>query len=171
MFEISAATNENHYAQARELMNELSAWDTAQTARLGLNPQEVLEFYYSSAEAALPSVFAPPEGMLLLACDSGKAVGCIAFHKLADGICEMKRMYVRPEFRQKGVGRSLAEALLHAAQAANYRVMRLETTTFMERAIVMYSSLGFARCDPYYTIPKAFLPMTVFMQRDLETIG
>jgi putative acetyltransferase len=167
MLEIIRAATRDHYFEARDLMNELSAWDMAQTAQLGLDPQVVLEFYYSSVEEPLPGVFAPPEGILLLARDSGQAVGCIAFYKMADGICEMKRLYVRPEYRSKKVGRMLGEALLRAAQSAGYRVMRLETTTFMTRAVALYSSLGFTRCDPYYSIPEAFLPVTVFMQCDL----
>lgn len=61
----------------------------------------------------------------------------------------------------------MTEALISAARAANFRVMRLETTTFRDKAIAMYSSLGFRTCDPYYVIPDSFLPITVFMQLDL----
>jgi ribosomal protein S18 acetylase RimI-like enzyme len=82
-------------------------------------------------------------------------------------ICEMKRMYVRPEFRQMRMGRQLGDALIEVAREAGYGVMRLETTKFMDKAISLYSSLGFRICDPYYTIPERFRAITVFMELKL----
>jgi len=79
----------------------------------------------------------------------------------------MKHMYVLAEFRRMQIGRRLIEALIAAGRAAGYGVMRLETTTFMDKAIAMYSSLGFRTCAPYYVIPESFLPITIFMQLDL----
>ena len=76
-------------------------------------------------------------------------------------------MYVRPQFRRMQIGRQLTETLISAARAAHYGVMRLETTTFMDKAIAMYSSFGFRACPPYYDIPEVFLPITVFMQLNL----
>jgi ribosomal protein S18 acetylase RimI-like enzyme len=76
-------------------------------------------------------------------------------------------MYVRPELRRLGIGRQLAEALIVAAREAGYGIMRLETTTFMDRAITLYSSLGFRTCKAYYPIPESFREITVFMELDL----
>jgi putative acetyltransferase len=98
---------------------------------------------------------------------SGNAVGCAAFHRMTAEICEMKRMYVRPEFRKRRIGRKLPEILIIAAREAGYRVMRLETTAFMDKAIAMYSSFGFRPCPPYYVIPESFRSITVFMALDL----
>ena len=155
------------YQQVRELLAEHIAWDTSQVSQLGLDGQEALDFYYASGEEALPGVYAPPEGRMFLATHSGKAAGCGAFHRMTQEACEMKRMYVRPEFRRMQIGRQLTETLIAAAKEAGYAVMRLETTTFMDKAIAMYSSLGFKTCPPYYVIPESFRPITMFMQLNL----
>lgn len=68
----------------------------------------------------------------------------------------MKRMYVRPEFRRMQIGRQLTDNLIVAAKEARYLVMRLETVTFMDKAIAMYSSFGFKSCPPHYVIPESF---------------
>jgi putative acetyltransferase len=79
----------------------------------------------------------------------------------------MKHMYVRPEFRRMQIGRQLTQRLIVSAKEAGYVVMRLETTTFMDKAIPMYTSLGFQTCPPYYEIPESFRAITVFMQLNL----
>jgi putative acetyltransferase len=167
MLEIAPAESEANYLEVRELLVELIKWDTAQVGQLGLDAKKALDFYYAAGEEALPGVYSPPEGRMLLASHSGKAAGCGAFHRMTSDACEMKHMYVRPEYRRLHIGRQLTEALISAARAADYGVMRLETTTFMDKAIAMYSSFGFRTCAPYYAIPESFLPITVFMQLDL----
>ncbi|MCA1817434.1 MAG: GNAT family N-acetyltransferase [Acidobacteria bacterium] len=167
MLKIAAAETEEQYRQVRELMAEYIEWDSSLVRQLGLDPQEFLDFYYGAGEEALPGIFAPPDGCILLVTYSGKAAGCGAFHRITSDSCEMKRMYVRPEFRGMGIGLRLAETLIVAAREAGYSSMRLETTKFMERAIALYSSLGFRTCQPYYSIPPNFRGITVFMELDL----
>ena len=168
MLEIVPAETEEHYRQLRELMAELTAWDTAQVIELGLDAKAMLDFYYRAYEETLPGDLAPPEGCLLFATYSAKPAGCAGFHRMTAEVCEMKRMYVRPEFRRSGVGRELVRRLIEAARAAGYGVMRLETTTFMHKAIALYSALGFRTCEPYYVIPESFRPITVFMDLNLR---
>jgi putative acetyltransferase len=165
--EILPAESEIQYRQVRELLAEHMAWDASQVNQLGLDGQEALDFYYSSGEEALPGGYAPPEGRLFLAAHSGKAAGCGAFHRMDPQACEMRRMYVRPEFRRMQIGRQLTEILIAAAKDAGYAVMLLETTTFMDKAISMYSSVGFKTCPAYYVIPESFRAITVFMQLSL----
>ena len=167
MIEILPAESEFQYQQVRELLAEHIAWDTSQVGQLGLDAQEALDFYYASGDEVLPGVYAPPEGAMFLATHTAKAAGCGAFHRMTQAACEMKRMYVRPEFRRMQIGRRLTETLIKAAKQAGYVVMRLETTTFMDKAIAMYSSLGFKACQPYYAIPDSFRSITVFMQLTL----
>lgn len=167
VLEIVPAESALQYQQVRELLAEHIAWDTSQVSQLGLDGQEALDFYYASGDEVLPGVYAPPEGRMLLATHSAKAAGCGAFHRMTPEACEMKRMYVRPEFRRMRIGRQLTESLIVAAKEAGYAVMRLETVTFMDRAIAMYSSFGFRACPPYYAIPENFRAITVFMQLDL----
>jgi ribosomal protein S18 acetylase RimI-like enzyme len=170
MLKIRLAESEMQYQQVRELLVEHIAWDTAQVSQLGLDGQEALDFYYASGEEALPGVYAPPDGRMFLATLSEAAAGCGAFHRIDPESCEMKRMYVRPEFRRMQIGRRLTETLIVAAKEAGYVVMRLETTTFMGKAIAMYSSLGFQACQPYYVIPESFRSITVFMQLNLADV-
>ena len=167
MVKIAPAETQAEYEQVRALMAEYIEWDSSQVRQLGLDSQELLDFYYGEGAEALPGEFAPPEGCLLLATESARGAGCCAFRRLSAETCEMKRMYVRPEFRGLGVGRRLAERLIVVAREAGYRRMRLETTTFMEGALALYPSLGFQPCEPYYAIPQNFRTITVFMERDL----
>jgi ribosomal protein S18 acetylase RimI-like enzyme len=105
---------------------------------------------------------------LLLAWEDDAAVGCVALRKIADGICEMKRLYVHPEVRGSGLGRTLAEKLIQTARDLNYDRMRLDTLPGkMDRAIAMYRSLGFQEIEPYYDNPvEDALFMELFLDKN-----
>jgi GNAT superfamily N-acetyltransferase len=164
---IAPAGAEAQFGQIRELFAELAAWDTVEAGRLHLDPNLVLEFCYASLQEELPGVYAPPAGNLFLATHSGKAVGCVAFRSLSFDTCEMKRMYVRPDFRGMRIGRGLVDTAIHAARESGYRLMRLETITAMDKAISLYGTVGFRPCQPYYAIPESFREVTIFMELNL----
>jgi putative acetyltransferase len=106
--------------------------------------------------AELPGEYAPPEGRLLLALSDGLAVGCGALHKLAPQICEMKRLYLRPAHRGKGLGRALCERILSEARQIGYRHLRLDTVEpSMMDAVAMYRRMGFQEIAPYRSNPIA----------------
>jgi ribosomal protein S18 acetylase RimI-like enzyme len=113
----------------------------------------------------LPGDYAPPEGRLMLAEYEGKLAGCVALHKINDDVCEMKRLYLRPAFRGKGLGRVLAEEILRQARAIGYRRLRLDTVEpVMKDAVGMYRRLGFREIAPYRENP---MPGTLYMEMDL----
>jgi putative acetyltransferase len=106
--------------------------------------------------AHLPGGYAPPEGRLLLAEYEGQLAGCVALHKLENRIAEMKRLYIRPEFRGKGLGRALAERIIAEARRAEYTSLRLDTVEpVMKDAVAMYRKLGFQEIAPYCANPMA----------------
>jgi len=118
--------------------------------------------------AHLPHPYVPPEGCLLLALYQGQVAGCVALRNLGQGICEMKRLYVKPKFRDKKVGKALTEAIIEEAERLGYRLMRLDTLTSMVRAQRLYESLGFQRIAPYFYKPDE---ETVFMELTLPGRG
>jgi putative acetyltransferase len=111
--------------------------------------------------AELPGAYAPPDGRLLLAVENDEAVGCIALRKLADGVCEMKRLYVQPKHRRDGLGRGLVDAVILAAREIGYERMRLDSVSRLKGAAALYRSLGFTDIPPYRYNP---LPDAVYME-------
>jgi ribosomal protein S18 acetylase RimI-like enzyme len=152
---IQAETSE-HIDQARGLFREYEAW-------LGLD----LCFQNFEKELAeLPGAYAPPTGRLLLAYEDDELAGCVALRKLSDGVCEMKRLFLRPEFQGKGLGRQLAQPIIEEAQRAGYKTMRLDTLAAqMGKAIGLYRSLGFKEIEPYYPNPVVG---ALFMELNLK---
>ena len=119
---------------------------------------------FAAELSGLPGSYAPPSGRLFLASHDGRLAGCVALRELADGICEMKRLYVRPGFRDLRVGRALAEATIAAARGIGYERMRLDTVPSMARARSLYRALGFTEIPPYCYNPipgAAFLELTL----------
>jgi ribosomal protein S18 acetylase RimI-like enzyme len=109
----------------------------------------------------LPGEYAPPTGGLLLATHQGQAAGCVATRRIDRGVCERKRLYVRPQFRRHGIGRALAEAVIEHAKKAGYARMRLDTAPSMDAARFLYESLGFKDIGPYRYNP---IEGAVFME-------
>ena len=115
--------------------------------------------------ADLPGGYAPPDGRLLLAELEGRLAGCVALHKLETQVCEMKRLYLRPEFRAKGLGRALCDRILSEARNIGYRHLRLDTVEpIMKDAVALYRRLGFREIAPYRQNPIAG---ALYMELDL----
>lgn len=126
-----------------------------------------LEYQGFGAElAALPSPYVPPRGALFVAYAGDAVAGCVALRPLADGVGEMKRLYVRDAYRSLGLGKRLVDAVIDAARAAEYRELRLDTLASMTAAQALYRRLGFVEIAPY---GDAFLPGTRFFALALAT--
>lgn len=143
---LTQAESPPQIAQARELFLEY-----AQSLGFSLCFQN-----FDKELAELPGDYAPPEGRLLLAECEGQLAACVALHNLEPGTCEMKRLYLRPEFRGQGVGRTLAERIIADARQIGYHRMRLDTVgPVMRDAVAMYRKLGFKEIAPYCPNPIA----------------
>lgn len=141
-----------HIAQARELFLEY-----AESLGFSLCFQS-----FDQELAGLPGDYAPPNGCLLLAEVEGQLAGCVALHRLDNNICEMKRLYLRPQFRGKGGGRALADAILAEARSIGYERIRLDTVEpVMKDAVAMYRGIGFREIAPYYENP---MPGALYME-------
>jgi len=115
--------------------------------------------------ASLPGKYSRPSGDLLIGLDEERAVGCVALRKLDHGVCEMKRLFVRPEARRTGLGRKLAQEIIVIARDLSYLLMRLDTFDRLTEAMHLYKTLGFRRTEPYYENP---LPGVVYWELDLR---
>lgn len=142
---IAPAVTDEEVAAVRALIEEY-------VASLGVD----LEFQHFSHEVAhLREVYGPPGGVLVLACVNGAPVGCVGVRRLDDGVCEMKRLYVAPAGRGRGLGRRLAEHVMSWARDHGYARMRLDTLPNMHEAQALYSTLGFVDVAPYRENPVA----------------
>jgi ribosomal protein S18 acetylase RimI-like enzyme len=110
-------------------------------------------------------MYAPPAGALLLATAGSETAGCVGLRKLRDDICEMKRLYVRPPFRGRRIGRRMAEDIAQRARALGYRTLVLDTLGTMEAAQGLYVSMGFTPATSYYVNP---LPNVKYFSLDLR---
>ena len=105
--------------------------------------------------AGLPGEYGPPRGRALLAEVDGRLAGCVGLRPMADGWCEMKRMYVRDHARGLGLGRLLAERIVAEGRTLGYAGMRLDTLSHLTAAKAIYASMGFRETPPYYDNPLA----------------
>ncbi len=159
--DIRQAITSHEIAQVSQLFRQYYAW---------LADEHGIDMSYQDVEAELarlPGYYAPPGGLLLLLYQAEEAAGCGAFRPIDKTICELKRMYVRPEFRGKGLGKAIALCLLEEARKSGYKIARLDTATFLPEAQALYLSLGFQVIGPYYQVPEDILKWTIFMERPL----
>ena len=156
MIEILQAETAEQIEETRKLFREYEKW-------LGLD----LCFQGFEEELkTLPAKYAIPDGRLFLALVNGKTAGCVALRKLEQSVCEMKRLFVKSEFRGLGLGKILIEKLIDEARFIGYEKMRLDTLPDqMAKAVKLYKSHGFVEIPPYYENPYK---ETLFLELNLK---
>jgi putative acetyltransferase len=112
----------------------------------------------------LPGEYKPPAGALFLAIEAGETAGCVALRPLEGETCELKRLFVRSEWRGRGLGRILTITAIERARSIGYKKIKLDTVPSMAEAIALYRSLGFRDTDPYRFNP---VDGAMFFERDL----
>jgi ribosomal protein S18 acetylase RimI-like enzyme len=155
LYEIIQATEKEHISEIKTLFLEYSNW-------LG----ELFCFQGFEEElASLPGKYASPSGRLYLVFSDGKSAGCIGIRKIDDEVCEMKRLYVRPEARGLGIGKKLVDLVVSDAKQIGYKKMLLDTLPHkMQQAQKLYRDAGFYGIDAYYANP---IKGVMYMELDL----
>jgi putative acetyltransferase len=156
------AEGERGIGHARRLFRAYAAEYAASIA-------ESLCFQGFEAElAGLPGRYARPSGCLLLAMAGGEPAGCVAMRDRGGGTCEMRRLFVLPPYRGRGVGRLLIEEGIRRGERAGYRRMVLDTLPEMVGALALYRGLGFTETAPYWDCP---VERTLYLERRLAVVG
>ena len=123
---------------------------------------------FDSELAHLPGDYSPPRGRLLLARVDGAPAGCVGLHAFSGDIAEIKRLYVKPEFRGHGLGRQLADKAIAEAKKIGYSRLRLDSVEdTMRTAVAMYRAMGFREIKPYRENP---IPSALYMELDLSHV-
>ena len=155
MIEIIEATTDELIAKAKELIQEY-----AESLNFDLCFQN-----FDEELKGFPGQYSQPMGCLILALSENQPIGCVGLRYFDEGICEMKRLYVRPGFREKKAGRLLAETVIRSAQNIGYKYMRLDTLRSMGSANALYKKSGFKRIEPYRHNP---IEEAVYMELNLK---
>jgi ribosomal protein S18 acetylase RimI-like enzyme len=159
---IRFAVSDEDWKQVKSLFIEYFEW---------IKHDQGIDLSFQGIEGELkelPGAFSPPAGCMLLAEADDVVVACVALRPLDASICEMKRIYVKPEYRAKGLGRALGEQIIQEAKSMGYQLMRLDTANTMIAAQKLYSKLGFKPIEQYYDLPSDILERAIFMELFLQ---
>ena len=171
MIEIVSAQTGQQLDQFIQLAQEYVTWMIGEVqthySQLDL-PSFIAAHDYDDLRRKYPGDHVPPAGCLRIAIDGEQVAGCIALGKLSESICEVRTLFVRPEFRGQGIGRLCVAHVLTEAQNIGYRQARLDTLGFMSDALHLYRSFGFRDIEPYGAIPDSLRPYIRFLELDLD---
>ena len=165
---IRCATTPEDYAAFAGLVSAYVAWCRARYPDNAWFVEQVFGHQGLAEELeVLATSYGPPNGRTFLALRNDEICGAGAYRQLADGTCEMKRLFVPPRSSGAGIGRRLCGALIDSAREEGFSLMRLDTGNLLTHAIALYTSLGFTTCAPYRAYPAELMPYLVFMERRL----
>ena len=165
---IHEASSEQDYRDFSRLIGEYVSWLRSRYEQDNWFITEVFDKQSLSSELEnLSTMYGSANGRAFLAVSDNEVRGCGAYRRLADGTCEMKRVFVPVRFQGAGLGRRICSVLIASARADGFRLMRLDTGNIMKEAFTMYQSFGFKECSPYYEYPEKLMPYFVFMELPL----
>jgi putative acetyltransferase len=169
MVEVLVPTTPERLDQVRDLMRGFVAWHRERHQE----DLALIDSYFDTAAfeaelAGLPGKYAPPRGQLLLATVGVDPAGCVALREIDSTRCEMKRMFVYPRWRGRGIGRALGERIISDARRMGYGCMLLDTSIRQAEAQALYRRLGFRDIAPYYDLPDPLRNWLVFMELALR---
>ncbi len=144
MVEIIIANTENEYQAAGILFKEYAAWLNIDLAFQKFD-EELLQ---------LKKMYSFPNGAILLSKNENLFTGCVAVRKKENGIAELKRMFIKDNYRKEGIGSLLLQKALDIATELHYKKIRLDTLDTMTPAINLYKKFGFYEIEPYYFNPE-----------------
>jgi ribosomal protein S18 acetylase RimI-like enzyme len=168
MLKIIQVETDEHKLHVSDLFREYLTWANSMVSRefeVSFDIRAALE-----QDLAKLHQFTPPTGRLLLGQYDAKPVGCACLKKIGAEIGEIKRMYVRSDYRRRGIGRSLLEALIEEARQIGYSKIRLDSAPFAKESQALYRKVGFQKIEPYAEseIPEEYRPHWVFMEMVLR---
>ena len=168
MINLIQARIPDHKEIVRQLLAEYLAWvcDTVREQyNVALDVGPMIDHDMETME-----VFLPPKGILLLAFDDESPAGCAGARTIGEGVAEIKRMFVRPNHRRKGIGAKLASELIRQIRSWGYKTIRLDSAEFMSDAHRVYRSHGFVEIPPYdeSEVPAQYRKQWIFMQLELK---
>ena len=166
--QVRDASSAADYAAVAALMRAFIDWHYERHS----NDRHIIDSHFDpgafEAELeTLPGKFSPPDGALLVAEENGIITGCVALRKLQNGVCEMKRMFVAPDFHGKGIGQGLVRAIIKRAKHLGYMKMMLDTGPAQREAQGLYRKHGFKDIEPYYELSGELRSWLVFMELNL----
>jgi GNAT superfamily N-acetyltransferase len=163
MLTIVPATTASQRQDVKGVLWEYMLWVNAKVQEevgISFDIQAALEHDLASQD------FAPPGGCLLVAYDDEDPAGCVCMRTIGTGVAELKRMYVRPAHRKKGIGRLLGLAVIEHAREEGCHLLRLDSPTFLNDSHSLYRALGFQETLPYpgSEIPTEYHDHWIFME-------
>lgn len=167
MMEIRCAQTRRDFGAVDLLLAEMAEWDIEASRLHGFPTEQIRNTFYSDSVDDMMSKFTAPAGQVLLAGNAEDLAGCIVFSAVEKETGEVHKLFVRPQFRGKGIARTLLATALGAMKEDGFRAARLETATFMTDAITLYRSFDFVPCPAFHPVSPEFEASSLFFRRPI----
>ncbi len=154
MLDYIFVSNSKEYEAAMHLFLEYANW-----LNIDLSFQK-----FDEELKILKTMYGPPHGCIILCKHENNFVACVAVRKIEEGVAELKRMYVKPEYQRKGIGENLLKISIKFAKEKGYKTIKLDTLNTMKPAMNLYAKHGFVKTDAYYFNPE---PTAVYFELKL----